>query len=134
MTTGGIISSSQCGDHILLQFGGMPPRKEVYHEKQEVDSAVWVTCSLVGESLLDQYKPGVDHLLSPRRDARILLGTNLAGGDHRLCFVRHPWSDDQVHLERVLRANILASAVCNQRCGAESVGDQARLVAEQVRQ
>jgi hypothetical protein len=73
----------------------------VYHEKQEVGSTVWITYSFVGESLLDKYKQGVDHLsplLSQSHNAKVLLGTILAWGNQNQAFVRYPWSDYSVHL------------------------------------
>ena len=70
----------------------MPPRKEVYHEKQEVDSTVWITYSFVGDSQLYKYKQRMDHL--PRRDAKDFLVSNLARGGHSPYFVHYPWSDD----------------------------------------
>ncbi len=129
----------------------MPPRKEVYHEKQEVGSTVWITFSFVDESQCrggsrpranltghDRQRRGQpklreDHLLSPRRDAKVHLHANLARGGHSPDFVQYPWSDDSVHLEQVLLANIPVSAVCDQRCGADSVREEAWL-AEQLRQ
>jgi len=75
----------------------MPPRKEVYYEKHEVGSTVWITYSFVGESLLDKYKQRED--LRQSRYAKVLLGTILAWGNHNLAFVRLPlWSDYSVHL------------------------------------
>ena len=47
----------------------MPPRKDVYHEKQEVDS-MWIPYNYVGEFLLDKYKPSVD---SHGQNARVVL-------------------------------------------------------------
>jgi len=76
----------------------MPPRKEVYHEKQEVSSTVWITYSFVDESQFGQYKPSGYGNHSLRRDANVYLRTRLAWGTHRLYFVQYLWSDDSVYL------------------------------------
>ena len=79
----------------------MPPRKEVYHEKQENGSTVWITYSFVDQPQFGKYKQRVDLPPSQSRNARVarLVYRLVEWGNRNRPQVWYPRGGYSVHLE-----------------------------------